>query len=134
MPRDDEPFDFDLPFFRMRFGGPRMLFGTDEEDVIDMDASDTERFEYRDVRRRVRRRLRFIRHLFLFVVLNGLFMLLDSMKGDGPANLSWSLWVALIWGVFIGWEFINHFVAPSLWGREAEERMVQRELRRRRGT
>ncbi|MEX2158816.1 MAG: 2TM domain-containing protein [Dehalococcoidia bacterium] len=132
MPRDD---DFDHPFFRVRFGGSRMLFGGDEEDVIDMDASDEDRYEYRDVRRRVRRRLRFVRHLVMFLALNGLFLLLDAMTGgSGPANLSWSLWVALIWGVFIGWEFISHFVAPSLWGREAEERMVQRELRRRRGT
>jgi fatty acid desaturase len=112
-----------------------MLFDTQEDDVIDMDASDTDRYEYRDVRRRVRRRLRFIRHLVMFLALNGLFLLLDATTGgSGPAHLEWSLWVALIWGVFIGWEFINHFVAPSLWGREAEERMVQRELRRRRGT
>jgi hypothetical protein len=132
MPRDD---DFGLPFFRVRFGGSRMLFDTEEDDVIDMDASDTDRYEYRDVRRRVRRRLRFVRHLVMFLALNGLFLLLDAMTGgSGPAHLEWSLWVALIWGVFIGWEFINHFVAPSLWGREAEERMVQRELRRRRGS
>jgi hypothetical protein len=30
-------------------------------------------------------------------------------------------------------QFVGTFVAPNLWGREMEERMVQRELERRRG-
>jgi hypothetical protein len=136
MPRDDEPFDFDLPFGRVQFSGwRRMRFGhDDEEGVIEMEEKDSDYFEYREVRRSVRKRLRFFRHAFTYLALNGLFLLLDATTGgDGPADLSWSLWVALIWGIFLAWESVSSFVAPYLWGREMEERLVRRELRRRRG-
>jgi hypothetical protein len=133
MPRDDDMFDDNFPFIRMRFAGRRLRFGGDEEDAIDMDENDSEHFEYRDVRRRVRRRLRFVRHLFSYLALNGIFVLIDWQSG-GPGNgINWSQWVALIWGVFLGWEFISTFLAPALWGHEMEERLVRREMRRRRG-
>ncbi len=89
--------------------------------------------EYWSVRRRVRRRLRFVRHLFTYLVLNGLFVLLDWRTGGSGSGVSWAQWVALIWGIFLAWEFISTFVAPFLWGREMEERLIQRELRRQRG-
>ncbi len=135
--RDDDFVDFDLPFFRlhMRGGsGRRFVFGDtgddEEADVIDMDrpASD----DYWSVRRSVRKRLRFVRHLVTYLALNGVFVLLDWGTGGDGSGINWAQWVALVWGVFLGWEFISSFVAPQLWGREAEERMIQRELRRRR--
>jgi hypothetical protein len=139
MPRRDDDFvDFDLPFFRMQWrgGGRSFVFGDraeDEEgDVIDMERSMSE--EYWTVRRSVRRRLRFMRHLFTFVALNGVFVLLDWGTGGDGSGINWAQWVALVWGIFLGWEFISNFLAPQLWGREAEERMIERELRRRRGT
>ena len=89
--------------------------------------------EYWSVRRRVRRRLRFIRHLFTYVVLVGLFVLLDWRSGGAGSGVNWSQWVAIIWGIFLGWEFVSTFLAPVLWGREMEERLIQRELRRQRG-
>ena len=133
-PRDDDLVDFDVPFFRLhlRGGGRRIVFRSadDEEDVIDMERSTSD--EYWDVRRRVRRRLRLIRHLFTFLMLNGLFVLLDWRTG-GPGNgINWSQWVALVWGIFLAWEFVSDFVAPQLWGREAEQRLIEREMRRRR--
>jgi len=133
MPRDDDPFDVDFPFFRMRFAGRRMRFGGEEEDVIDMDENDSEHFEYREVRRHVRRRLRFFRHLLFYLALNGLFVLLDWQTGGAGSGINWSQWVALVWGIFLAWEFVSHFLAPYLWGREMEERLVRREMRRRRG-
>ena len=89
--------------------------------------------DYWAVRRRVRRRLRFVRHLFTYVVLTGLFVLLDWRTGGAGNGINWSQWVAIIWGIFLGWEFISTFLAPALWGREMEERLIQRELRRQRG-
>jgi len=131
--RHDEGFEVDLPFFRFYAGerGVRVGMSGDEEDVIDMEPDD--RGEYRAVRRRVRRRLRFFRHAFTFLVLNGIFVLLDWSTGGAGAGFNWSPWVALIWGIFLGWEFVSNFVAPNLWGRDMEERLIQRELRRRRG-
>jgi len=135
--RDDDFAGFDLPFFRlhMRGGGRQIVFGNsddDEEDVIDMDRSTSD--EYWSVRRRVRRRLRFMRHLVTYLALNGVFVLLDWGTGGEGSGINWAQWVALVWGVFLGWELISTYLAPQLWGREAEERMIERELRRRRGT
>ncbi len=134
-PRDDDFVDFEMPFFRihLRGGGRQIVFGDtddDEEDVIDMERSNSE--EYWNVRRRVRRRLRFVRHLFTYLALNGLFVLLDWRTGGAGNGINWSQWVALVWGIFIAWEFISNFLGPQLWGREAEERMIEREMRRRR--
>jgi hypothetical protein len=98
--------------------------------VIDMDMDDAA--EYRHVRQIVRRRLRFVRHLFVYLALNCLFVLIDWQTGGSGNGISWSIWVAVIWGAFLAWEFVSNFVAPYLWGRDMEERLIQRELRRRR--
>jgi len=138
--RDDDFVDFDLPFFRMQWrgGGRHFVIGDsvdDEEarmrdDVIDMDRAASD--DYWSVRRSVRKRLRFFRHLITYLAFNGVFVLLDWGTGGAGNGINWAQWVALVWGVFLGWEFISSFVAPQLWGREAEERMIERELRRRR--
>jgi hypothetical protein len=39
--------------------------------------------------------------------------------------------VAIIWGAILALQFLRMFVAPILWGRDVEERMVRRELERR---
>ena len=131
---DDELVDFDTPFFRVHVGGfgNRVRFGDEgDEEAIDMERTHSD--DYWAVRRRVRRRLRFVRHLFTYLALNGLFVLLDWRTGGAGNGINWSQWVALIWGIFLGWEFISHFLAPVLWGRDMEERLIQRELRRQRG-
>ena len=132
MSRHDDGVEIDFPFFRFYAGSRGVHIGpSDDDGVIDMDMDDVA--EYRDVRRIVRRRLRFVRHLFVYLALNGFFVLIDWQTG-GPGNgISWSIWVAAIWGSFLAWEFVSNFVAPYLWGRDIEERLIQRELRRRRG-
>ncbi len=131
---DDELVDIELPFFRVHVGGfgRRVRFGDEgDEEAIDMEQSSSA--DYWSVRRRVRKRLRFVRHLFTYLVLNSLFVLLDWRTGGSGSGVNWAQWVALIWGIFLAWEFISTFVAPYLWGREMEERLIQRELRRQRG-
>jgi hypothetical protein len=129
--RHDEGFEIDFPFFRFYAGERGVRIGGDDEDVIDMEQTDYD--EYRAVRKRVRARLRFLRHLFFYLALNGLFVLLDWRTGGSGSGINWSIWVIIIWGVFLAWELFQSFVAPYLWGREMEERLVRRELRRRRG-
>lgn len=130
--RRDEIVDIDLPFFHIHLGGRgRIDVGSDEEEVIEMERDDSN--EYWAVRRRVRARLRFLRHAFTFLAVNGFFVLLDWSTGGAGSGVNWSKWVALIWGAFLAWEFVSAFVSPFLWGREMEERLIQRELRRRRG-
>ena len=132
MSRDDDGVEIDLPFIRFYAGSRGAHIGPrDDDGVIEMDMDDVA--EYRHVRQIVRRRLRFVRHLFIYLALNGFFVLIDWQTG-GPGNgISWSIWVAVIWGAFLAWEFVSNFVAPYLWGRDIEERLIQRELRRRRG-
>jgi hypothetical protein len=130
--RDDEGFEINFPFGRFYAGGRGFRFAGDEEDVIEMD--ETSSGDYWEVRRSVRKRLRFLRHAFTYVALNGFFVLIDWLSGGGGSGVNWAQWVALIWGTFLAWEFAGTFVAPNLWGREMEERLIQRELRRRRGS
>ena len=131
--RDDDGVEIDLPFMHFYAGGRGVYIGgrPGDEEIIDMEMD--EQGEYRQVRQRVRRRLRFFRHAFTFVALNGIFVLLDWGTGGSGSGINWSQWVAGSWGVFLGWEFISNFVAPHLWGRDMEERLIQREMRRRRG-
>jgi hypothetical protein len=105
------------------WGGIRIGSGGFGSDEWDDDA------ELRHVRRRVRQRLDFIKNIAFFVIITGGLALLDWATGGGW----WVQWVAIIWGAFLAMQFLSTFAAPMLWGREAEERMVQRELHRRRG-
>ncbi|MCI0889890.1 MAG: 2TM domain-containing protein, partial [Chloroflexi bacterium] len=92
MSRHDDGVEIDFPVFRFYAGSRGVHIGpSDDDGVIDMDMDDVA--EYRDVRRIVRRRLRFVRHLFVYLALNGFFVLIDWQTG-GPGNgISWSIWV-----------------------------------------
>ncbi len=123
MAGDDDDFagiDIDGPWggIRIGSGGVRVGRGYGSEDD-----------EYRRARRRVRQRLNFYRNVAYFAVIVGALALIDWATGGGW----WVQWLAAIWGGFLALEFLSTFVAPALWGREAEERMVARELERRRG-
>ena len=133
MPRrgDFEGVEIELPFFQVRMGGSGIRADS-TDDGEEFGTMDTFEEEHR-VRRRVRSRLRFLRHAFNYLVLNGIFILLDWSTGGSGNHINWAQWVALIWGAFLAWEFVSTFVAPALWGRDVEERWVEHELRRRRG-
>ncbi len=85
--------------------------------------------EFRRARRRVRRMMRFYRHVAMFVSVLILFLVIDIVTG--PENF-WVQWVALVWGLILFIHWLNVFVFDALLGREAERRMLQRELRRKR--
>lgn len=120
MTRDDDDFDgIDIsgPWGGVRIGKGMRRGGEDVDP------------EYRAIRRRVRRRLDFYRHLSVYVFIVGVLALIDWLTGDGW----WVQWVAAIWGAFVALQFFSTFVSPNLWGRDVEERMVRREMERRRG-
>jgi hypothetical protein len=122
MARHDDDFDgIDIsgPWGGVRIGsGMRGGGEWDEDDDV------------RRIRRKVRRQLEFWRHLGTYVVVVGGLALLDWATGGG----FWVQWVAAIWGAFLLLQFLTTFVTPNVWGRGVEERMVQRELAKRRGT
>lgn len=122
MTYDDDEFegiDIDGPWGGIRIASGGIRIGRERWD---------EDAEVRAVRRQVRRRLDFFRHLTFFAVIIGGLALVDWLTGGGW----WVQWVALIWGAFLVLQFVTTFLSPTLWGRDVEERMVQRELDRRR--
>ena len=109
----------ELPFVTLRAGrgGLGFSMGMQDDDP------------YRLARRRVRARLGFYRGLATSVAIVGGLALLDWATGGGW----WVQWLAGIWGALLIWQFLNTFAFPSLWGREAEQRMIEKELRRQQG-
>ena len=117
---DDEGFEgveFHTPIgsFRAGRGGAQPHPGEDEE-------------EYRSARRRVRRVMGFYRHLTTYISVLLVLLVIDI--ATGPDEF-WVQWVALVWGILLALHFLNVWVFDSIIGRDAERRMVERELRKR---
>ncbi len=114
---DFEGIDINGPWGGVRIGSgrPRSEFDGDPD--------------YRRARRRVRRRLDFYRHAALYVFIVGGLAILDGLTGGDW----WVQWLAAIWGGLLALQFFTTFIAPHLWGRDVEERMVRHELERNRG-
>jgi hypothetical protein len=119
--QDDEGFEgveFETPVGSFRAGrGARGNPGEGDED-------------YRRARKRVRRLMAFYRHLTTYITVILLLLILDVVTG--PEDF-WVHWVAIIWGAILLIHFLNVFAFDQLLGREAEKRMIERELQRRRG-
>jgi hypothetical protein len=118
---DDEGFEgveFDTPIGSFRAGRGRMAYDEAGE-------------EYRRARRLVRRKMGFFRHLT--TAISVLLMLLVIDIATGPGDF-WVQWVALVWGIILFLHFLNVFVFDAVIGREAERRMIERELRKRQGS
>jgi len=88
----------------------------------------SERDEVRQIRRGVRQKLNFYRNVVTFIVVVGVLALIDWLTGDDW----WVQWVAAIWGGLLLLDLLRVFVGPMLWGRDVEDRIVERELQRRR--
>ena len=95
------------------------------------DGPDVEDDDYRRARKRVRRIMAFYRHLTTYITVILLLLFLDIITG--PKDF-WTHWVAIIWGIFLLMHFLNVFAFEHLLGRDAERRMIERELERRRGS
>ncbi len=121
MHRDEEfeGVEVNSPFGGVRIGrgGVQVGLGERDDDVDDV-----------RVRRRVRRKLNFYRNVMFFVVIVGALALIDLATGGGW----WVQWVAIIWGGILALQFLRTFIAPNVWGRAVEDRMVEREMERRR--
>ena len=113
-----EGIHVELPFFSVRVGrGSGVWYMS----VNDNDA-------YERARRRVRARLGFFRHLATAAAVLGAVVFFDLITGGGVSGFVQV--IAGIWGAVLVWQAFNVFVFPAVWSREAEERMIQEELRR----
>jgi hypothetical protein len=86
--------------------------------------------EYRRAKRRVRRVMAFYRHLTTAVTTLLLLLVLDIITG---VEGWWVQWVAVVWAIILLIHFLNVFVFEALLGREAEKRLIERELGKRQG-
>lgn len=85
------------------------------------------------IRRRVRRQVRFLRHLAEFVVIGGFFFFIDWVTGGEGSGINWAQWITGIWAFFLFVEFWSAYVTPKNWWQGLEERWVEREMQRRTG-
>jgi hypothetical protein len=118
---EDEPAEgvrIDLPFISLRIGrgGWGWYPGMNQDDA------------YERARRRVRARLSFYRHLATYAAVVASVAFIDLITGGGLSNTV--LWFAGIWGAFLVWQAFNVFVFPNFWSPEAEEKMIEDELRK----
>ena len=119
-PDDDEPPEgvrVDLPFIHFRMGAGNAGYGAPVDEA------------YEQARRKVHARPGFYRHLATYAATIGAVIFIDLITGGGvsmPVR-----WFVSLWGVIVGWQFLNTFVFPSIWSRETEDRMIEDELRRR---
>lgn len=124
--RDEfEGIDINGPWGGIRIGSGGVRMGAWDDDD-DWGSDDT---DVRRIRRRVRHKLDFYKSVFFFAVVVGGLALIDWTWGDNW----WVQWVAIPWGAVLLFQFLGTFIAPAIWGREAEERMVRREVDRQRG-
>jgi hypothetical protein len=86
--------------------------------------------DYKEARRHVRKRMGFYRHVSTFVSVMIALLVIDVVTGPDEF---WVQWVALIWGAILAVHFLNVFVFDAVLGREAERRLIERELRKREG-
>ena len=121
---DDEGFEgieIDMPVGSIRMGKGRGGKRADAE--FDDD--------YWRVRRRVRRVMGFYRHLATAVSVLLVILAFDLIFDPDDFFVQW---VALVWGIILALHFLNVFAFDAFLGREAERRMIERQLRKRRSS
>lgn len=117
--QDDEGFEgveFETPVGTFRAGKDRRSWGEDDD--------------YLAARKKVRRRMGFYRHLSTYATVIVLLLVLDVITG---AEDFWVQWVAIIWGIIVALHALQVFIFDSILGREAERRMIEEEVRKRKG-
>jgi hypothetical protein len=85
---------------------------------------------YERARQRVRARLSFYRHLATYAAVIAAVAFIDLITGGGISNAV--LWFAGIWGAFLVWQAFNVFIFPTVWSPEAEQKMIEDEMRKER--
>ena len=121
-PRRENPFEgmrVDLPFGSFQVGAVGRATRPPSDDV-----------EYERARARVQARLAFFRHLTTYAAVVAAIVFIDLVTGGGMS--AFVLWIAGVWGALLVWQAFNVFVFPVVWNEEAEERMIQNELKKHR--
>ena len=83
---------------------------------------------YERARRRVHAKLSFYRNLAAYAAVVAAIAFLDLITGGGLTSIV--LWAAGIAGALLVLQAFNVFVFPSVWSPEAEEKMIEEEMRK----
>ena len=84
--------------------------------------------EYESAKRRVRRIFGFYRHVSTYVTVILVLLAIDLLSNVDDFFVHW---VALVWGIILTIHFLNVFAFDIFLSRDAERRMIDRELRKR---
>ena len=80
-----------------------------------------------NARRIVQNKLGFIRHFIIYIVVILVFAILNNIFSHGR---QWWLIVALIWGIFVFFNFLNAYFFKGGGFKKLEEDLVKREIKR----
>lgn len=85
--------------------------------------------QYREARKRVKKKKDFYEHLTTFVVMSVFFFLLNMVTAPGSW---WFYWPILGWGFGVVFHYLDTFGVPGVGtlSKEWEERAIQEEVRR----
>lgn len=83
---------------------------------------------YREARKRVQQKAKFYKHLYTYLIINGLFFIMSLFRGRPFASLP----VALMWGVGILFHYLRVFGFPGsgVLSKDWEENEMKREMDR----
>ncbi len=87
---------------------------------------------YRRAERRVKAKLGFYNHLAVYVVINGLLIVIYLATGLLPGYYSypWFVWPMFGWGIGLLFHFLGTFVFSNTNTEETRQRMIEAEMRR----
>jgi membrane protein YdbS with pleckstrin-like domain len=87
---------------------------------------DYESKEYKKAEQRVESKIRFYKHLSIYIIVNILLLAINYFTSPGTW---WFYWVSIIWGIFVVIEFIKVILFPKK-GSEWKEKEIEKELKK----
>lgn len=81
-----------------------------------------EQYKYQKAKARVDELKAFYSHLFMFVLVNGFFFVIDIFTSPGSW---WFYWPLAGWGVGLFVHFMGVFVIGSVFGRNWEQKKIR---------
>jgi len=86
---------------------------------------------FREAQRRVKQKAKFYKHLYTYVIVNGVFVFLSLFRGRPFMTFP----MALFWGVGLCFHYLKVFGFPGsgILSKEWEDREVRREMDRMKG-
>ena len=82
---------------------------------------------YKKAAKRADEKIEFIRHLYCYVIVNVLLIILNLLTS--PNNL-WFYWITVFWGIGLLLHFIKTYITTGKVNEEYREKMIEKEIGR----